>query len=140
MNIINLSHGCYGIGAAADYYFSKSVSELTLNECACIAAITNNPSYYDPVRNPEHNFERKTLILNEMYHQGYITEEEYRSSIDEEVVLNLRKSDQKQTVRSWYTDMVIEDVIKDLMREKGYSRAMASLMIYTLHRSQSCRK
>ena len=131
MNIINLSHGCYGIGAAADYYFSKSVSELTLNECACIAAITNNPSYYDPVRNPDHNFERKTLILREMYAQGYITEEEYRSAIDEEVVLNLRKGNQKQTVRSWYTDMVIEDVIKDLMREKGYSRSMASLMIYT---------
>ena len=55
LNIINLSQGCYGVGAAADYYFSKDVEELTLNECACIAAITNNPSYYDPIRNPDNN-------------------------------------------------------------------------------------
>ena len=46
LNIINLSQGCYGVGAAADKYFSKDVSELTLNECACIAAITNSPSSY----------------------------------------------------------------------------------------------
>ena len=52
LNVINLSQGCYGVQAAADYYFSKDVSELTLNESACIAAITNSPSYYDPIRNP----------------------------------------------------------------------------------------
>ncbi len=131
LNIINLSQGCYGIGAAADYYFSKSVSDLTLNECACIAAITNNPSYYDPVRNPEHNTQRKNLILSEMHAQGYISEEEYLECVEGQIVLNLRDEGKKQTVRSWYTDMVIEDIISDLMEQKGYSRAMASLMIYT---------
>ncbi len=131
LNIINLSQGCYGIGAAADYYFSKNVSDLTLNECACIAAITNNPSYYDPVRNPEHNTDRKNLILKEMYVQGYISEEEYLKCVGEQIVLNLKDEGKKQKVRSWYTDMVIEDIISDLMEQKGYSRAMASLIIYT---------
>ena len=50
LNVINLARGCYGVGAAAQCYFEKPVSELTLEECATIAAITNNPSYYDPVR------------------------------------------------------------------------------------------
>ena len=131
LNIINLSQGCYGIGAAADYYFSKDVSELTLNECACIAAITNNPSYYDPVRNPENNTKRRLLILKEMYHQGYITQSEYEKCASEEIVLNLKDGGEKQKIRSWYTDMVIEDVISDLTEQKGYSRSMASLIIYT---------
>lgn len=131
LNIINLSQGCYGVQTAANYYFSKDVSELTLSECAAIAAITNNPSYYDPVRNPEHNQKRRDLILSEMQKQGYITEEKYRESVEEETVLHLNEKMRQNSVNSWYIDMVVEDVIGDLMEQKGYSRTMASLMIYT---------
>ena len=81
LNIINLSNGCYGVGAAADYYFSKSLDELTLFECASIAAITNNPSYYDPRRNPENNRQRALLILSQMHEQGYIDAEEYALAV-----------------------------------------------------------
>ncbi len=70
LNIINLSDGCYGIGSAARRYFSKSPSELTLLECAALAAITNSPSYYNPIRHPENNAERRDTILCEMYAQG----------------------------------------------------------------------
>lgn len=131
LNIINLSQGCYGVQAASEYYFSKDVSELTLNECACIAAITNSPSYYDPIRNPDHNRERKNLILNEMYRQGYIGYEEMQENVQTDVVLQVNDKYQADGINSWYVDMVIEDVIRDLTEEKGYSRAMANLMIYT---------
>ena len=131
LNIINLSQGCYGVGAAADRYFSKSVSELTLNECACIAAITNSPSYYDPIKNPENNKKRKDIILTQMYEQGYITEEEYLSAKGVNVQLTPNTKYESGGVNSWYTDMVIEDIINDLMEERGYSRAMANLLIYT---------
>ena len=130
LNIINLSQGCYGVGAAADYYFSKDVGELTLNECACIAAITNSPSYYDPIRNPENNTYRRNLILGQMYEQGYISEESFKECYDTPVTLNIN-SGGGDGVNSWYADMVIEDVIDDLVSEKGYSRQMANLMIYT---------
>ena len=131
MNVINLSEGCYGVGAASKYYFSKEVSQLTLGECACIAAITNNPSYYDPIRNPENNTYRRNLILCAMYEQGYITENEFYENYDREIVLNVSGSDDTDRVNSWYADMVIEDVISDLISQKGYSRQMANLMIYT---------
>lgn len=131
LNIINLSQGCYGVQAAADYYFSKDVSELTLNECVCIAAITNNPSYYDPLRNPENNKKRKDLILNEMYRQGYISEAEWQGSIGQDITLRINPSIQSKRINSWYVDMVVEDVISDLMEEKGYSRVMANLVLYT---------
>ncbi len=131
LNIINLSQGCYGVGAAAEYYFSKSVSELTLSECASIAAITNSPTYYDPVRNPENNDKRRRLILAQMYEQGYIDELEYASASEESVVLNISDDNRTDKINSWYTDMVIEDVINDLMRQYGYSRSMANLAVYT---------
>lgn len=131
LNVINLSQGCYGVQAAADYYFSKDVSELTLNECACIAAITNSPSYYDPIQNPENNRARRTLILREMYAQGYIDEEELNEALSQGIVLRLREESSRENVNSWYVDMVIEDVMQDLMLEYGYSRAMANLVLYT---------
>ena len=129
LNVINLSNGCYGVGAAAEYYFSKSVSELSLLECASIAAITNNPSYYDLRRNPENNRKRAELILAQMLDQGYITSDEYDDAINREVVLNI-SADEADRVNLWYVDMVIEDVISSLMNEKGYTRSIANMMLY----------
>lgn len=131
LNIINLSQGCYGVRTAANYYYSKELSELTLSECATIAAITNNPSYYDPLRKPENNKKRRDLILSQMLEQEYITADEYNSAIATEIVLNVNAEMSKNTVNSWYVDMVINDVINDLMAKKGYSRTMAGLIVYT---------
>ncbi len=131
LNIINLSQGCYGVGAAADYYFSKDVSELTLSECACIAAITNSPTYYDPIKNPENNDRRRLLILGQMYEQGYIDQDEYTAACDEKIVLDVKDHYEDTHINSWYTDMVVEDVMRDLMEQYGYSRTMASLIVYT---------
>lgn len=131
LNIINLSQGCYGVGAASEYYFSKDVSELTLSECACIAAITNSPTYYDPIRNPENNNMRRLLILKQMYKLEYITEEEYIAACNDEIVLNVNNEANEDGVNSWYVDMVVEDVMSALMEQYGYSRTMASLVVYT---------
>ncbi|MBE6667501.1 MAG: transglycosylase [Ruminococcaceae bacterium] len=131
LNIINLSQGCYGVGAAAKYYFSKDISELNLNECACIAAITNSPSYYDPIRNPENNKKRKDLIIEQMYRQGYIDESAYLQNKGFDVILNVSQGEDPNKINSWYIDMVVEDVIQDLMKEYGYSRETANMVVYT---------
>lgn len=129
LNIINLSNGCYGVGAAAKYYFSKDIGELTLGECVAIAAITNNPSYYDLKNNPENNKKRRSIILDEMLSQGYITEEEYEKAYNDAVVLNIQNDN--KGINTWYVDMVLEDVIDQLVKENGYSRDTASKLIYT---------
>ena len=129
LNIINLSNGCYGVGAAAKYYFSKDVSELSLGECVAIAAITNNPSYYDLKNNPENNKKRRRLILDEMLSQGYISEEEYNKAYSEKIILNLQNNN--GGINTWYVDMVLDDVINDLIAEKGYTKAYANKLIYT---------
>lgn len=129
LNIINLGNGCKGVGAAAEYYFSKNLNELDLSECAAIAAITNNPSYYDPVKNPDNNKRRRDVILECMKEQGYISDAEYEYAVGNELVLNIKKSEQEK-INSWYTDMVISDVIDGLTQKYGISRYVASNLIY----------
>lgn len=73
LNAIYLGHGCYGVSTASEKYFGKSVSELSLAECASLISITNNPSKYDPYSRPEKNLERRDLILDQMCEQGYIS-------------------------------------------------------------------
>ena len=130
LNVINLSQGCYGVGAAADIYYSKDVSELTLSECATIAAITNSPTYYNPIRNPENNKERRNVILGQMLEQGYIDEAEYLEAYNSEIELNINENAISETVNSWYIDMVVDDVVSDLVTTYGYSEDTAARMVY----------
>lgn len=130
LNVINLGSGCYGVKSAARYYFSKDVSELTLLESACLVAITNNPSYYNPVSHPQHNRERRDLIIYEMYAQGKISEEEYENAYGAEIVLNLDTASQAGKIHSWYVDMVIDDVIADLCEQYGLSTKGASMLVF----------
>ncbi len=131
MNIISLAQNCYGVQAAANTYFGKDVSELTLNECACIAGITQNPSKHNPVTHPEENNKRRQTVLSRMLDTGKITQEEYDEIIDVPVELNYTVDNSSSTsVNSWYTDMVIDDVMNDLL-EAGYTQQAASMMVYS---------
>lgn len=129
LNVINLSSGCRGIGAASEYYFSKNVEDLSLSECASIAAITNNPARYDPIRHPENNLLRRNMVLERMLDLGYITVEEYQKASSEPVITNI--SDKfSSKINSWYIDMVIEDVITDLCKKYDLTPSSASLLLY----------
>ena len=66
LNTINLGQNTLGVQSASKRYFNKNVSELTLSECAVIAAITQNPSGLNPISHPEKNLERRpsTTSLN----------------------------------------------------------------------------
>ena len=129
LNVINLSRGCRGIGAAAEYYYSKKTMDLTLSECAVIAAITNNPSLYDPISHPENNLKRRNIILKCMRELGYISESEYSTAVAEPICLNISKTN-NGGINSWYIDMVTRDVIDDLCEKYGLTQFAASLMLY----------
>ncbi len=131
LNVISFSDGCVGIGEAAEHYFSKKVTQLTVAECATLAAIINNPTYYNPIRHPENNLERRNLILLQMQRQGYLSEEEYLAAIKAPLTLAVNKESGREGINSWYTDTVIADVIRDLMSEYGMSRSAASHLVYT---------
>ena len=130
LNVINLSEGCRGIGAASEFFYSKNPTQLTLAECATIAAITNNPARYDPLKHPEKNKQRRDLVLKCMLEQGYINEIEYNEAVKEPIKLNLSKKYKNGSVNSWYIDMVTEDVLNDLSEKYGITKKSASLMLY----------
>ncbi len=131
LNVIHFSDNCNGIAAAAEHYFSKEVKDLSVSECATIAAITNNPSYYNPIRNPENNLKRRNLILREMHKDKMLTTEEYLAAADAPLGLCVDSIASTEGINSWYADMVIEDVITDLMEKYNLSRSAASHMFYT---------
>ncbi len=130
VNIIPFANGCTGIGQAAELYYRKKPSELTVSECAAIAAVTNNPTYYNPLTHPEHTLERRNLILSEMCAQGYLSAEDCAVAQAEPLGLADRDKAGAETVYSWYTDMVLEDVITDLAAKEGISRAAASARVF----------
>jgi penicillin-binding protein 1A len=75
-NQFNLGHGAYGVEAASQLYFGKSVSELTLEEAAMIVGILRGPSLYSPYRNREITHRRRDHVIRRMVEEGYLTEEE----------------------------------------------------------------
>ena len=89
MNTINLGSNTLGVQAASLRYFNKSVSELTLSECAVIAGITQNPSKYNPITHPDKNAERRNKVLRDMLSQGYITQVEYDAAMNDDELDNV---------------------------------------------------
>lgn len=131
LNTIPMGHGTYGVEVAANYYFDKSVKDLTLAECACLAAITKSPTYYTPDDNPEANKTRRTTVLYEMYDQGYITEEEYEAAKEEEInIVASKDALHEEEINSYFVDALIEQITDDLCEEYGYEEKRAETMFY----------
>lgn len=72
LNQIYLGNGAYGVAAAADLYFGRSVSELTLSECALLAALPKAPQTYDPFRHPDRAAARRGVVLRRLAELGWV--------------------------------------------------------------------
>lgn len=133
LNYIYLGEGCYGVYTASLNYFGKELQDLTLAECASLIAITNNPSLYNPYRNPDANLYRRNLCLDQMAdpEQGFITQEECDAAKAEPLDLKREVgTSREQEVFTWYEDQVINDVIRGLMDKFGISQEVATNLIY----------
>jgi penicillin-binding protein 1A len=83
LNKILLGHRAYGVGAAADVYYGKTLDELTLAQCAMIAALPKAPSRINPITSPARALERRDYVLGRMLALGYIDETQYASALNE---------------------------------------------------------
>ena len=132
LNIVYFGEGCNGVYTAAETYFGKEPKDLTLAECASIIGITNNPSKYDPFISRENNKTRQETILKQMYEQGYVSKEQYDEAVAQELVFVRSESDDAtQTIYSYYAEAVINDVLNDLVEQKGVSRDTARTLLYS---------
>lgn len=130
MNSIYLGHGANGVQVAARVYFDKEVDELTLLECAAIAGITKYPSLYDPIEQPEANKQRRQLVLDKMLELKYITQQEYDEVYDKDIDVISHEQAVMNTTQSYFVDHLYEELLNDLINEKGYTKAYATDLIY----------
>lgn len=132
LNTINLGNGYYGVQTAAQGYFGKDVSELTLSECAVIASITQSPAGLNPIKYPTENQKRQLKVLKNMLEQGYISQEEYDEAVSDDVYARIQDRDIEvaDSTYSYFVDATIDQLIEDLVNQKGYTEEQATNMIY----------
>ena len=111
LNTINYG-GIFGIENAANYYFGKKSSDLSLAESSILAGIPKNPSKYSPLTNFEEAKKRQKLILNSMVKNGYINSSEADSAYNEELIFKKGEEDNGLKMVMYYQDAVINELKK----------------------------
>jgi penicillin-binding protein 1A len=146
LNTIYLGYGCYGVDTAAKTYFSSDVENLTLEQCAALAALPQAPGTYALLVNEptdvtveykngvyinDASQDRRNMILNMMLQQGLITQEEKDAATKPLTEFIKPGSSSTAASTSAFKDYVIETVKKDLMNEYGIEEDQAIKIIYT---------
>lgn len=136
LNTINLGAGSYGVQAAARQYFDKDVWNLNLSECATLAGITQNPTRFNPIINPESNQKRRKEVLQHMLDQNYITQDQYDEALADDVYSRIQaaqenNSSTENTVYTYFEDELTDQIINDLMNIKGYTKTQATNLLYS---------
>ncbi|SDZ95860.1 penicillin-binding protein 1A [Alkalimonas amylolytica] len=127
LNKIELGHRAFGVGAAAQVYFGKTVDELTLDEIAIIAGLPQAPSVLNPVRSPVNARNRRNIVLGRMLAMNYITEQEYREALQAPVI-SRRHGAQITASAPYVAEMVRQQVVDMFGEDYAYS---AGLQVYT---------
>lgn len=93
LNKIPLGYRSFGVGAAAQVYYGKTVDQLTLGEMAVIAGLPKAPSMLNPIRSPRRAKDRRNLVLGRMLDLHYITNEQYAKAVAEPIVTHYHVTD-----------------------------------------------
>ncbi|MDQ0159941.1 transglycosylase domain-containing protein [Alkalibacillus salilacus] len=122
LNEIYFGNGIHGIEEAAQAFYSKSVSELTLSEGATLAAMPKAPNYYDPSEHPERVEERRDVVLSHMENNGMLQAEDMRQAQGRTLGLDIGDTESKPATNS-YVDLVLDELEQDyhLSRDEIYT-------------------
>lgn len=135
LNTINLGNNTLGVKVAARRYFNKDLQDLTLSEATVIAGITQNPAHLNPITGREKNEEKRKIILQYMFEQGYITKEEQEEALADDVYSRIQNVDSVSRVNStpysYFTDELTSQVKQTLIEELGYSETQAHNLLYS---------
>jgi penicillin-binding protein 1A len=126
MNQIYLGQRAYGFSSAAQIYFGKKLSELTVAEAAMLAGLPKAPSAYNPVVNPKRAKVRQEYILLRMYQLGYITEDQYKKALAENI--KPKTNSNEFGVHAEYVAEMARQLVYEQFKEDTYTRG---LNVYT---------
>lgn len=124
LNYIYFGHGRYGVEAAAQWYFNKSIWELELHQFALLAGIVKGPEIYSPYKDPKAALKRRSIVLNSMLEMGFITKEEMDAANKKPLdVFPLRANRRKAP---YFVDYIIQELVKkynfteEILYTRGY--------------------
>jgi len=126
LNTVYFGDGAYGAESAAQRYFGKHVSSLSLAEAATLAGVIRSPSRYSPTSNPTEALGRRNLVIKEMLAQGYINASEARAARTSPLGLSPPKTSGQ--VAPFFVEYVKQELIARLGADKVYS---GGLRVYT---------
>lgn len=108
LNQIFLGNRAYGVKAAAENYFHKTMEQLNLAESAMIAGLSRLPAIDSPVHSPERSKKRQQYVLQRMRELGFITKEEFTQALAEPLAIFVAQTDKEYNLRStpWFTEHV----------------------------------
>jgi len=104
LNQIGFGHGWYGIESAAQHYFGKSASKLSIAEAAALAAMPKGPALYDPLKYPDRVRQRRNVVLALMADQGFISEAQAKAAQESRLVT--QPNGGYSAYSPWYVDVV----------------------------------
>lgn len=104
INDFDFLHHAVGIKSAAKVYFNKEPDQLTVPEAAMLVGMCKNPSYFNPIRNPERVKERRNTVLQLMADQGYITQYEADAYMQQDLGLNFQRVSHDKGIATYYRE------------------------------------
>lgn len=110
VNNVYFGHGIYGIENAAQYFYKKKASELTLNEASMLAGVVNGPQYYSPLLHEKKAKQRQALVLNAMYENHVITKSVLEATKKQTLNLAKEHSLNENMSTYYYKDTVLQEL------------------------------
>lgn len=106
LNYFDFLHNAVGIKTAADTYFNKEPKNLTVTESATLVGLCKNPSYFNPVRNPERCIARRNVVMMQMVKAGYLSEVDYNRYSQQPLGLNFHIADHKDGIATYFREFL----------------------------------
>lgn len=120
LNKIYLGNRAYGVGAAAEVYYGKTLSELTLGEIAMIAGLPQAPSTQNPIVNPKAAEKRRNHVLTRLLEEGYINKSQYEQALKEPVKTRLHRTN--VDVSAPYVAEMVRQALFEKLGDGAYTR------------------
>lgn len=130
INKVYMSNGNYGMQTAAQNYYGKDLSNLSLPQLALLAGMPQAPNQYDPYSHPEAAQDRRNLVLSEMKNQGYISAEQYEKAVNTPITDGLQSLKSASNYPA-YMDNYLKEVINQVEEETGYNLLTTGMDVYT---------
>ncbi len=125
LNEIYLGAGAYGVAAAAQTYWDKSLNELSIADCAYLATLPKAPTNYNPFKYPERAIERRNWVIDRMVENGFVTREEGETAKAEPLGVQVRKTGPRIFASEFFSEEVRREILDRFGEDKLYGGGLS---------------